>query len=83
MKDACERYGIHRQTLWRWLKKEELAPERVQDRQRKIDVVALKQHVEDHPDMIIRERAAAFGVYPNAIWYQLKKLGITKKNDTV
>jgi hypothetical protein len=33
--------------------------------------------------MVLRERAAHFGVGINAIWVALKVIGYTKKNDAV
>jgi putative transposase len=83
LSDACRIFGVHRQTLWRWLRAEDLRPKQVTRRQRKLDKVALEAHVKAQPDMLLRERAAHFGVRINSIWVALKTLKISKKNNAL
>ncbi|MCP4262341.1 MAG: hypothetical protein GY774_33300, partial [Planctomycetes bacterium] len=44
-------------------------------RRRKIDKERLRQHVQEHPDLYLRERAAHFDVSINAMWKAMRKLG--------
>jgi transposase len=60
-----------------------LLPRPAQTRQRKLDKAALAQHVEKHPDALLRERAAHFGVTTGAIWTALRKIKIVKKSPAV
>jgi putative transposase len=50
-------YEISPATLYRWLKRSDLAPTVVKQRRRKIDPVALKAHVRDYPDARLKDRA--------------------------
>ena len=81
---ACEIFSISRKTLYNWLTKEELAPKKTRSRfQRKLDKEALSKHVQEHPDALLRERAAHFGVRVNSIWVALGVLKISKKKRRV
>jgi len=77
--NACQIFGCTRNTLYRWLSMEDLHPKKHGLRNRKIDKEALKQHVEEHPDMFLHERAEVFGVHTSSISRALKALGIVKK----
>jgi putative transposase len=81
--EAARVFGINRQTLYNWFEAKDLAPKRCGPRRRKLDKAALAAHVRAHPDAILRERAAHFGVRVNAIWVALGKLNISKKNDAL
>jgi transposase len=82
--EASRIFGIHRQTLWRWLQMEDLKPQQQGlKRRRKLDKAALLAQVQAQPDMILRERAAHFGVHINSIWVALGRLNISKKNDAL
>jgi transposase len=72
-------YEISPATLYRWLKRSDLAPTVVKQRRRKIDPVALKAHVRDYPDARLKDRAHHFGVHTSAIGFALKRLKITVK----
>lgn len=83
---AAEIYGICRQTVYAWLSEgiKEVPEQRVvSTRVRKLNKQALADHVKAHPDMLLRERAAHFGVHVNAIWVALKRLRIAKKNEAL
>jgi len=82
-KEASKVFGLSRDILLRWSKAESLEPKRGYTRRRKIDADALRQHVKDHPNMYLRERAEEFGVAVNSMHYALKRLGIVKKTTGV
>lgn len=46
---------------------------------RNLDPEALRCHVETNDDMTQSERARHFGVSRGCIWYNLRRLGITRK----
>ena len=83
--EAARIFGIHRQTLYNWLKEEtsSAASKTPRFRRRKLDKAALADHVRDFPDALLRERAVHFGVHVNAVWVALKRLNIVKKNDEI
>ena len=77
--EACRLYGCSRDTLYRWLRMDDLRPKKHGSRNRKIDKKALRKHVEEHPDMLLHERAEVFDVGVSGMHYALKRLGIVKK----
>tara|TARA_R110002072_G_scaffold81605_5_gene186701 strand:+ start:973 stop:1284 length:312 start_codon:yes stop_codon:yes gene_type:complete len=81
--EAVRIFKISRDTLYRWLNAEDLRPKVHGERNRKIDKVALRKHVEDHPDMYLHERSALFNVGISGMHYALKRLGIVKKRTSV
>jgi len=75
-----ERFGISVRTLFRW--KNQLEPKTRRNKPAtKIDMEALKQHVEDYPDAYQYERAQALGVSPTCILYALRRLKISHKKN--
>jgi transposase len=83
---AAEIFGVCRQTVYAWISegiKTASEPRVVSSRVRKLDKQELAEHVRAHPDMLLRERAAHFGVRVNAIWVALKRLRIAKKNEAL
>jgi putative transposase len=81
--DASQIFGVTTRTLYGWLRRGDLSPKRCGPRRRKLDKAALAAHVQAHPDALLRERAAVFGVSGVAIFKALRQLQVTKKNDTV
>ncbi len=82
--EASRRFNISLWCVNDWCNRTDLSPKQQGPRFRKIDNEALLAHVQAHPDALLRERAAAFGVRESAIWYRLKQLKITyKKNDAL
>ena len=81
--EAIRLFGIDRKTLWGWLRAPTLAPKACGPRRRKLDKTVLVKHVRAHPDALLRERAAEFGVSSVAIFKALRQLQVTKKNDAV
>lgn len=81
--DASRLFGFSRNTLYRWLNADDLAPKKAGFRNRKIDKAALKKHVQEYPDLFLHERAEAFGVHTSSISRALKTLKIVKKRARV
>ena len=77
LEQTSHRFGVGRASLCRWLKR--LEPDQSKPRKRKIDMAALAEDVRQFPDAYHHERAARFGVFPNAIFHALRKLGVTCK----
>ena len=79
--ETSERFDIPIRTLFRWQKQLEPIEKRNKPAT-KIDMEKLLRHVKDHPDAYLCERAEEFGVSLQAIFYALKRLGISyKKNE--
>lgn len=78
-RDAARLFKISPNTLYSWLNSKDLNPRNNVQRQRKIDKDALLKHVEEYPDLYLRERAAHFGVHLSSIGHALAKLNIRKK----
>jgi len=81
--EAGRIFGVTRPTIYRWLSSKDLTPRPATIRKGKLDKSLLEAHVRKHPDALLRERAAEFGVHINAIWTALRKLDIRKKNDAI
>lgn len=80
-KEAIRIFGVSRKTLYNWLYHPRLSSTTKRTRLSKLNKAALAAHVREHPDALLRERAAHFGVRPNTVWYALQQLRISKKND--
>ncbi|QQR68283.1 MAG: transposase [Alphaproteobacteria bacterium] len=79
-REAARRFDISLWCVRDWLVRSDLAPrQKGVPRRRKLDKEALRAHVRDFPDALIRERAAHFGVYGNSVWMALKAMKITHK----
>lgn len=81
--EASRRFGVSRWCVYEWLERETLTP----DKQGcpgawKLDMDALKAHVEQYPDAYQYERGEALGVSRHVVLHGLKRLGI-KKNAVV
>ena len=83
--EACQIFKISRKTLYKWLRSDSLEPKDLRGirRRRKLCKDALAKHVDRYPEMLLRERAAHFGVGINTVWVACKVLKMSKKNDTV
>lgn len=79
--EAARLFGVTDRTVRYWLKREDLRASPAITRKRKLDKEALRAHVRDVPDALLKERAAHFGVSTVAIWKALKRMNIVKKND--
>lgn len=79
-REAARRFDISLWCVRNWLARKDLPPrQKGVPRRRKLDKDALRAHVRDSPDAIIRERAVHFGVHGNAIWLALKAINMTHK----
>lgn len=81
--EASHAFGVDRKTLYHWLRRQELSAKRCGPRRRKLDKASLAAHVREHPDALLRERAAHFGVHVNAVWVALRQMDMRKKNDAL
>ena len=77
--EASRRFDVHYDTVRGWLRRDDLRPKAHGPRRRKLDKAELEKHVREHPNLLLRERAACFGVDPSAIWYALRTMKIVKK----
>ena len=81
--ELYEAFGIYpsRITEWRKLFKEtgSYEPQYRETRQRKIDPQKLEQEVERKPDLILSELAVIFNCTEQAVFYALKRNGLTLK----
>lgn len=76
---ASKIFKVSRATIYRWLERENLAPSKIENRQRKINIKELEEDVKNNPDTLLKERARKFGVTPASLCYQFKKMKITRK----
>ncbi len=82
--EASRRFEVSLWCVDDWCKREDLAPKAQSLRHRKIDKEALRRHVAQYPDALLRERAELFGVRINAIWSMMRKMKLTyKKSDAL
>jgi len=80
--EAAKRFSLARQTVYNFLAMEEkgsLEPKKSWGHWRKLDPEKLQEYVKAHPDSTLMEMKKALGASHNAIWVQLRKLGITLK----
>lgn len=80
-REAARLFKVSPNTLYSWLKAPDLPPRNDVPRHRKIDKEKLRRHVEEYPDLYLRERAAYFGVHQSSIGHALAKLNIRKKKE--
>ena len=77
IKKVAHMFGVGTDTISRW--KRRVIPKRVCGTHTKIDLEELKEDVKKYPDAYQYERAKRFGVYQNAIYCALKKIGVSYK----
>ena len=70
--EAARRFEVSRACVYDWLKRDSLEPKPHGPRRRKLDRQALARHIEQYPDLLLRERAAHFGVRMYSIQYALR-----------
>jgi len=81
--EASRAYKISEWCVYDWCQRTELKPQKPpQRRKRKLDWEALRIHVQEYPDALLRERAEHFGVKINAIWYACQQMKLTRKKNT-
>lgn len=77
--EASRVFGVGRCTVHNWLRRPDLAPTPPGPRRRKLDREALGRHVREHPDALLHERAAHFGVHTSSVGHALGRMGLTRK----
>lgn len=77
--EVARRMDVGVMTVYRWEK--DITPKRQGSRPWKLNKEVLAQHVADHPDMYLRERAKALGVGTNTVWVAMKMLGLSRKKN--
>ncbi len=77
--EASRRFEVSLWCVNDWCNRGDLAPKAQSLRQRKIDKEALRRHVQQYPDALLRERAELFGVRINAVWSMMRKMKLTHK----
>lgn len=78
--EAARLFKVHPDTIYEWLKRgDDLSPRPAKTRERKIKKEELKRHVRENPDALLRERAVAFRVSPQAVAFALKSMKIVKQ----
>ncbi len=80
-RDAARLFKISPQTLYSWIKSDNLSPRPHGSRHRKLDKDKLRAHVLDKPDMLLRERAKIFKVSVPGLSIALKTMKIVKKKN--
>ncbi len=79
--EAGERFGVGKQTIYRWSKC--LEPKKTRNKPpTKINNDKLRADVAEYPDAYHRERAARLGVSKRGIGDALKRLELTYKKNT-
>ena len=81
--EAAHIFNISRATIYNWLGRSDLEPKARGPCDRKLKKSELTAHIEKFPDAFLRERAVHFGVRPSTVCIAMKKLKISKKNDTI
>lgn len=82
----AEIFKISRTTLDSWLALLKTgglyeAKKRTNIHKVKLNIDELKTHLELNPDMYQHETAKIFKVAPSTVWYNMKKLGISRKKN--
>lgn len=80
--ETSKRFDVPMRTLFRWKRRIEPKTKRNKPAT-KINMEALRKDVQEYPDMYQYERAEKFGVTQGAIWFALKRLGISYKKNSV
>jgi transposase len=71
--ETSDRFGVPLRTLFRW--KNRIEPKTTRNKPTiKIDMEALKKHVQEHPDAYQYERADFFAVSKSGIYHALKAI---------
>ena len=81
--EASRLFCVNRGTVYEWLSRPDLSRKAyVLKEPRKLDRELLRRHVNEHPDMLSKDRAAFFGVVPSAMCKALKQIKITRKKNS-
>ena len=78
--EAARHFDISLWCVRDWLARKDLAPrQKGVPRHRKLDKEAVRAHVRDDPDALLRERAQHFGVRISSIGWALQQMKLTRK----
>ena len=78
--EASRRFGVSQWCVFNWLKRKDLEPRKAPEgHNRRLDWEGLKKHVEEFPDLTLRERAKLFNSSSSQIGYALQKMRVTVK----
>jgi transposase len=78
--EAARHFDISLWCVRDWLARMDLQPKQKGVlRRRKLDKEALRAHVRDQPDALLRERAVCFGVHISIIGKALRQMKLTRK----
>ena len=84
-KSASLLFQVGIASIYRWLSRKKetgnVKPFRREYAYKKIDDAKLIEYVEAHPDQFLSEIAEHFNMTPQAIFYALKRLKITRKKN--
>jgi putative transposase len=80
--EAARIFGVARSCVYDWLSRDNLKPKKHGRRKRKLDWAALERHIEEYPDLLLRERAAHFGVRMYSIQYACRQMRISHKKNS-
>ena len=79
-RDAARRFAISLWCVRDWLARTDLQPQQKGvPRRRKLDKQALRAHLRDEPDALLRERAVRFGVHLSVVGKALHQMKLTRK----
>lgn len=79
---AAEIFGVNRQTIYNWLKREDLKPTLNHTKGYKINEKELEEYLLTNKDAFCYEIAEKFKVSPSAISQKFKIMKITNKKNT-
>jgi transposase len=79
--ETQEIFGMAKSTFYEWEKEYDAGFPKKQKRtcEKKINKEALKRAIEERPDSELSELAKPFGCTPQAVFYALRRMGITLK----
>ena len=78
--EAARHFDISLWCVRDWLARQDLEPQQKGvPRHRKLDKEALRAHVRDYPDALLRERAQHFGVRISSMGWALQHIKVTRK----
>lgn len=82
VEETAEVFQVSPATIYRWRQRPSLERTVVTQRRRKLAPEALRQHVRDHPEARLIDRAKDFNVHPSAIGHALKRHRLTVQKNS-
>ena len=81
--EAAHKFGIGIASIYRWLYRPKLEATKVKKSSNKIRLERIIKRCKKIESRSLADRAKKFGVNPTAIFYALKRMKITRKNNFV